>query len=62
MGSSAFTVYIFHSVVLVSLTALMAGLSVHPLIKFVILLSVGTVVTFTLASGIRRLPLLRRVL
>ncbi len=62
MASSAFTVYIVHSVVLVAFTVLMLNLDINPLLKFVVLLATGTVVSFFLAEGVRRIPVLRKIL
>jgi surface polysaccharide O-acyltransferase-like enzyme len=61
MSKRAFTVYIFHAVVLVLLSYLMVGLTVHPLVKFVLLATAGTAVSFILAGGIRRIPFLSKV-
>ena len=62
MSASAYTVYIIHPIVLLLTSYLLLVLSVHPLIKFVILAILGTAITFPLASMIRRVPLLRRFL
>ncbi len=62
MASSAFTVYIVHPVVLVTITWLMLNLGINPLLKFVILLASGTIVSFFLAEGIRRIPVLKKIL
>jgi len=62
LSASAFTAYILHPLVLVSIAAAMVGLNAHPLVKFVILLATGTAVTFLIAEHFRKLPLLRRVL
>jgi glucan biosynthesis protein C len=62
MASSAFTVYIVHSAILIAITVLMLNLDINPLLKFVILLATGTIVSFFLAEGIRRVPVLRKIL
>ena len=62
LAPSAFTVYIIHSAILIALTAAMVGVSAHPLVKFAILLVVGTALSFLLGAHVRRIPLLRRVL
>jgi len=62
MSASAYTVYIIHPVVLLLVSYLLLALPAHPLIKFVILAILGAVITFPLASAIRRVPLLRRIL
>ena len=59
---SAFAVYIVHPVVLVALAALMVGLDLHPLLKFVALASVGCVLSFVAGTVMRKLPALGHVL
>ncbi len=62
MSSSAYTVYLIHPIVLLLLSIPLQALPTHPLIKFVILVVLGTVITFPLASVIKRLPLLGHIL
>ncbi len=40
----------------------MLNLGINPLLKFVILLASGTIVSFFLAEGIRRIPVLKKIL
>ena len=62
MASSAYTVFIIHPVFLVLGSYLLLGLSVHPLVKFVLLVITGTVTAFAVASVIKQLPGARRIL
>ena len=61
-SASAFSVYVLHPAVLVALSVVMAGLRVHPLMKFALLASLGTAISFVAGSIVRRLPFVRSVL
>jgi len=62
MSAAAYTAYIIHPVVLLLASYLLLALPAHPLVKFVLLAILGIVITFPLASAIKRVPLLRRIL
>jgi glucan biosynthesis protein C len=62
MSAAAYTVYVIHPVVLLLVSYVLLPLPAHPLIKFVILAILGTVITFPLAGTIKRVPLLRSIL
>jgi glucan biosynthesis protein C len=62
ISAAAYTVYIIHPVVLLLVSYVLLPLPAHPLIKFVILAILGTVITFPLAGTIKRVPLLRSIL
>ena len=61
-SKSAFGVYIIHPVILIAGAVVLSGVQIHPLVKFVILVSAGTALSFLIASGLRKLPGLNRVL
>jgi hypothetical protein len=56
MASSAYTVYIIHPVVLVLGSYFLLNLNVHPLVKFALLVPASTLVLFTTAHLIKRIP------
>ena len=56
MASAAYTVYIIHPVILVLLSYLLLGVNVHPLVKFALIVPMGTVITFTAAHLIKQIP------
>lgn len=60
--ASAYGAFILHAPVVVGLSVLLAGWPLPPALKFALVLAAGTVLSFTLADGLRRLPGARRVL
>lgn len=63
LSDNSFCVYMFHSVIILAMSKAVAGISVHPLIKFVVLCNVGVPVCFLISHFIlRRIPLLKKVL
>ena len=63
MADNSFSVYFFHPVILILVTAAMRNFALHPLAKFAVAAAVAVPLCF-LASELllRRIPLLRRVL
>jgi len=62
-SANAFTVYVFHTPVLISLSRMMGGLHVPLLLKFLLLTGVSIFVTYAIAALlVRRIPLLKRIL
>jgi peptidoglycan/LPS O-acetylase OafA/YrhL len=62
MAADAYTVYVFHPVVLVSLSLLFAGIALPQLAKFAIVLPLAIALSFILAHLIRAVPGVDRVL
>jgi glucan biosynthesis protein C len=62
MAASAYTVFIIHAPVIVFLALAVRGISLHPLLKFVLVAPVAIALCFVLAHYIRRLPLARDIL
>ncbi|NMB79649.1 MAG: acyltransferase family protein [Methanomicrobiales archaeon] len=62
MAADSYTVYVFHPVVLVSLSLLFAGVALPQLAKFAIVLPLAIALSFGLAHIIRSLPGVDRVL
>jgi hypothetical protein len=63
LSDNAFSVYVFHPPVVIIAARALYGLSLDPLLKFVIVTCVGVVVTFALSDLVfRRIPLLRSIL
>jgi glucan biosynthesis protein C len=62
MAASAYTVFIIHAPVIVFLALALRGVSLHPLLKFVLVAPVAIALCFVLANFIRKLPLARDIL
>jgi len=62
MAADSYTVYVFHPVVLVSLSLVFAGVALPQLAKFVIVLPLAIAFSFILAHLIRAVPGVDRVL
>jgi hypothetical protein len=61
-AASAYTVYILHPIVLVSLALVLRDVAIPSLAKFALTLPIAVLLLFASAHHIRRVPLLRRVL
>jgi peptidoglycan/LPS O-acetylase OafA/YrhL len=62
MAADSYTVYVFHPIVLVSLSLAFAGVALPQLAKFAIVLPLAIAISFILAHMIRSLPGVDRVL
>jgi peptidoglycan/LPS O-acetylase OafA/YrhL len=62
MAASAYTVFLIHAPVIVFLALALRGITLHPLLKFVLVAPLALVICFTLAHYIRKLPLARDIL
>jgi peptidoglycan/LPS O-acetylase OafA/YrhL len=62
MAADSYTVYVFHPIVLVSLSLLFAGVALPQLAKFAIVLPLAIAFSFILAHLIRAVPGVKRVL
>jgi fucose 4-O-acetylase-like acetyltransferase len=62
MAASAYTVFIIHAPVIVFLALALRGVTLHPLLKFVLVAPIALALCFVLAHYIRRLPLARDIL
>jgi peptidoglycan/LPS O-acetylase OafA/YrhL len=62
LSDSTYAVYFVHAPVLVFLALSLRGLQLHPLLKFALVAPVATILCFAVGYGLRRLPLLRRIL
>ncbi len=62
LSASAYTVYIFHSLILVALSLAFRNVDISPTVKFVILAPIVLVSCFVISNGLRKLPLARDIL
>jgi hypothetical protein len=62
MAASAYTVFIIHAPVIVLLALALRGVTLHPLLKFVMVAPIAIAICFVLAHYIRKLPLARDIL
>lgn len=62
LANAAYTVYIIHPVVIVGLSILLTGSALFPIVKFVIVSLLGTIVCFVVSSFIIKIPYARRIL
>lgn len=62
MSLSAYTVYVIHPLVLVSIGAFFKNFELYHFIKFIILAPVALIVCFVFASLIRRIPYVNKVM
>lgn len=62
MSKSAYTVYIFHALILVILGLMLKNTGIHPTLKFLLLAPIVLIVCFGLSNQIRKLPLANKVL
>jgi hypothetical protein len=62
MAASAYTVFIIHPPVIVLLALALRGVTLHPLLKFVLVAPIAIAICFVLAHYIRKLPLARDIL
>ncbi len=61
-SDSAYGAYVIHTPVIILIAVLLRGLSLYPLVKFVVLMAICVPVTFALAHGLRQLPGFRKAL
>jgi hypothetical protein len=61
-SAASYTAYIIHAPVLILLTLAVRDIRLYPLLKFALAVLVAVPLCFALAAGIRRLPLVRRIL
>lgn len=62
LSASAYTVYIIHALVLVSISLAIRNLALSPTAKFLLVSPLALIICFFLANYIRKLPLARKVL
>ncbi len=62
LSASAYTVYIFHSLILVALSLAIRNVAISPTTKFVILAPIVLISCFAISNGIRKLPIARNIL
>lgn len=62
MSDSTFAVYFVHAPVLVFLALAFQDITLHPLLKWVLVSPVAIVLCFGIAYLLRKLPLVRRIL
>jgi surface polysaccharide O-acyltransferase-like enzyme len=62
LSEDAFSVYVFHPPIVITVARLLHGLFWYPLVKFVILTCVAAAASFTLSALVfSRIPLLRTI-
>jgi len=62
LSDNAFAVYVFHPPVVIAASLALRGFQAPPVAKFAIVSAAATVITFSLAAALRRVPVLNRVL
>jgi hypothetical protein len=62
LGGDAYAAYLIHAPLIVLLGRLLEPVSLHPLLKWVLACLIALPLVFAVAHGLRRLPLVRRVL
>jgi len=62
MSASAYTAYIFHAPVLIFLALSLRGISLHLMLKFLLVAPLAVSLCFLLSNYIRKVPLARRIL
>ena len=62
MAASTYTVFLIHAPVIVFLALVLRDVTLHPLLKFVLVAPIAIAICFILANFIRKLPLLREIL
>lgn len=62
MAASSYTVFLIHAPVIVFLALALRGVTLHPLLKFVLVAPLALALCFILAHYIRKLPLARDIL
>ena len=62
LSDDAFAVYVFHPPVVIAAALALRGFHAPPVAKFAMVSAIGALVTFGAAPGLRRVPLLKRVL
>lgn len=62
LSASAYTVYVFHTLILVALSLSFRNVEINPTAKFVILTPIVLISCFTISNGIRKLPIARNIL
>lgn len=61
-SDNSYGAYVIHTPVIILIAVLLRGLSLYPLAKFALLMAICVPVTFILAHGIRKLPLVKNIL
>ena len=61
-SGAAFGIYIMHPPVLIALTIVLANFRSGPMLKFALLASLGIALTFVIASSVRRVPVVNKVI
>ncbi len=62
MSASAYTAYIIHAPVIVLVAIAIRNINLYPLLKFALAVLVAVPLCFALASVVRKLPLVRKIL
>lgn len=62
LSASAYTVYVFHSLILVALSLAFRHVAISSTAKFVILAPIVLISCFVISNGIRKLPIARNIL
>lgn len=61
-GPNSYGVYLIHPLILIPLSVAVSSLSIHPLLKFAIVLPIVVVLCFLAADGLRRIPGVKAIL
>ncbi|MFE8702878.1 acyltransferase family protein [Cytobacillus sp. FJAT-54145] len=62
LANSAYTVYIIHPVIIVSLSLLITRVTIYPTMKFFIVSIIGSILCFVVANVIIKIPYAKRIL
>lgn len=62
LAANAYTTYIIHPVIIVSLAVAFQGVHLYPLLKYGILVLISVPLCFVVSQGVRQIPYARRIL
>lgn len=62
LSDAAYTVYIIHSLIIVGYSVMLYGIPIHPLLKFGMVATIGTITCILVATAINKIPYAKRIL
>ena len=62
MSRSAYAVYIIHTLVIVLVAFIIKDIQLNPLIKFMIVVTLGTIFSFSIAHFLVKIPYVKKIL
>lgn len=61
LSDNAFGVYVFHPVILISISLILRGITLYPILKFLLVAFIAVGFSFIISSIIRKVPLLKKL-